>query len=208
MPSSEEHQILSEFRQNKFSEVPTNRSNRRFLGHYFASIAMNHISKYVPMEKYVPVLGPVWIKGLEWVEWDGAVVKKDSKEIFPHCYDPSDIAVIFEFKVSGIYGLKTPRKGKKTVQEVVENIKGNFEAAKGLYKNLGCFYISLHERRPDPNRKQRRGAPINYYAETKKLPADITTCILFNSRSFEKSSPEQLDSWAEMIGKLDALLAR
>lgn len=72
-------------------------------------------------------------------------------------------------------------------------------------KDITCFYISLHERRPDTQRK-RRELPIDYYAETKKLPADITTYILFNSRSFEKSNPERLDNWTNVIGKLDDLL--
>jgi len=200
MSSSEEFQILSEFR--KFHVVP-HRSNNRFRGHVFASIAMEHIKKHVPLEKYATVLGPVWIKSLERVEWDGIIIKKDSKEVFPHYYNSSDIIAIFEFKVGGIYGVKKPQKGKKTVRQVIEEIKANFDDARNSCKNLlGCFYISLHERKPDESKRK----PINYYAETKAILTDTTTCILFNSKSFEKE-PKVIDCWNDIIGrKLDALL--
>ncbi len=203
MSKSESFQILSEFQKNEFLKPQKRKSNNRFRGHVFSSIGMNHIAKHISLEEFTPVLGPVWIKDLEWIEWDGAIIKNSSKEILPHYYKPSDIAAIFEFKINGIYGTKYPQKGKKTVQQVVKSINDNFEAAKRLNKNLGCFYISLYERRPDSKRKRSQGTPIDYYAETKKLP--ITTCILFNSRFRAKSEQVQLDSWANVITELESL---
>ncbi len=193
----ESQEILLEFENFSFKEAPNRKNNSRFRGHIFASILMKHIAKYT--DKFSPVLGPVWIKDLEWIEWDGAVIKKGAKEILPQYYNSNDIAGLFEFKVHGIYGGKYPQKGKKTVQEVVKGISDNFENAKKLNKNICCFYISLQERKP-VSEKKRKNKPINYYAETKKLP--VTTCILFESNYLAKGKKFTLDSWDNVIEEL------
>jgi hypothetical protein len=84
---------------------------------------MEHIGKNIPKDKYIPVIGPIWIKGLEWIEWDGALIKKDGEEILFHYYKPDAIAAIFEFKTAGIYGVKNPQEGKKTIHDVIKKIR-------------------------------------------------------------------------------------
>jgi hypothetical protein len=207
MADPEASHILEEFNSRKpSSELPSKRSNRAFLGHIFATIALKHLAKHVSPQ-YEALLGPLWIKGLEWVEWDGAVVRKGSRELFEKYYHPDDVIALFEFKSSGIYGRKHPQKDKgKTVEEVVEDIRKNFDYARKLCPNLnGCFYISLHERVPRHERKPDGEFPINYYEETKKLGPDITTCVLFDSYSIEKNKPKSLDDWDTLVKELEKL---
>jgi hypothetical protein len=201
MSSSIEKQILTKSQKaEKIQKPESHRSNKRFRGYLFASIAMEQISVMIPQEKYRLVLGPVWVKDLEYVEWDGAIVKKEAKEICPNYLTPTILPQYSNLKIAGIYGVKKPQKGKKTVIEVMKNINDNFKKARDLFQNIGCFYISLYERKPKDSEKK----PINYYSETKKGLAAITTCILFNNRNYKK--PEPLDSWADMITKLHDLL--
>jgi hypothetical protein len=167
----------------------------------FAYAAMKYIKPHINEAKYRSVLGPLWIKGQEWVEWDGAIVKKEAKEILPQYFDGEDVLVLFEFKVAGIYGTKQKVEGKKTVAEAVTGIKKNFEEAKTkCCPNLvGSFYITLFEREPKPSEKQ----PFDYWKATKALLPDVTPCALFNSIGFGKTNKEEiLVPWSEVIDSL------
>lgn len=107
----EELQILSEYRS---IPVTYSRRNSRFHGHAFASIAMAHIKKQIPLNRYTPVLGPIWIAGLETIEWDGAILRNDLiKYSLPNYFAPCGVVAVFEFKSAGVYGLKKPQIGKK-----------------------------------------------------------------------------------------------
>lgn len=143
----------------------------------FATVALKHIRKYIP-QKYETVLGPLWIRGLEWIEWDGAIIRRCAEQIFEKYYNPDDVIALFELKSGGIYG------GSETIQNVISGIKGNFQEAKKVCPNLKrCFYITLHERKP-----KRKGS-INFYGETKKLEPEIIVCVLFDSASIETETP-------------------
>jgi hypothetical protein len=209
--ASENMQMRLEFLEEKnvLLKVPEGKSNNRFLGHIFAKIVMDHIMKHLSMHKYRLVLGPLWLKHLEWVEWDGAIARKESKAIYECYYEPREILALFEFKISGIYGRKTRKEGQKgkTVQEVVFGIRENFKAAQDLgAAKERCFYISLHERKTKPEADLKENPPINYYAEAKKLESDALTCILFNSTTFEKDNPDTLDDWEIFVEKLKKAL--
>jgi hypothetical protein len=77
MITPEEVSILKKFKEMEKDRVEapvkaqSRRSSNRFRGHVFASIVMESIGKNVSRDKYQPVIGPIWIKGLEWIEWDG-----------------------------------------------------------------------------------------------------------------------------------------
>jgi|GEM_PF-2136926 hypothetical protein len=196
---TEETSILQEFQSVAVDIRPEEKSNNRLNGHFFACIAMNRIKPYINTIKYREILGPLWIKGQEWVEWDGAIIRKEAKEILPQYFESNDVFALFEFKTSGIYGRKKHKKGKgKTVKEVVAGIKGNFLEAQSLCPNLaGAFYITLHERKPTLSKKQTKKRPIDYYKETQKLKPEVVPCALFNSTSFTKKSNRKipLDKW-------------
>ena len=203
MEANEAQRILEEYNQLRFAPPPKRKSNNRLNGHKFAYIAMNHI-KPILTDKYATVVGPLWIKGQEWVEWDGAIVEKDMKEIIPRYFNPDSVFALFEFKAGGIYGRKKYAKGKgKTLKKVIADIKNNFrKAQKCCNKNLcGSYYIALHDRQPKiPKSKRKR--PIDYYKWTKTLEPEVTTCVLFNSTSLNKKSPILLDSWDIIIDDL------
>jgi hypothetical protein len=209
---SENLKIRSNYLSEKSSilKVPEGKSNSRFLGHMFAKIAMDNIQGHLSMDEYTLKLGPLWIRNLEWVEWDGAIIKKSSKEIYNNYYEPSDIVSLFEFKISGIYGLKSRKEGQKgkTVQEVVSCIKENFSGAQelGAAKD-SCFYVSLHERKVKPETSLKENPPIDYYAEAKKIEPEAATCILFNSTSFDKQNPVELDDWSAFLKKIQSSLS-
>jgi hypothetical protein len=200
----EEFQILGEFKNIQINNSPKGRSNNRFKGNLFASIALTHINNVIPNGKYRLILGPLWIKGMEYIEWDGAIVAKDADETFEKYFDADKIVALFEFKCNGIYGGRKKGKGK-TVEEVISYIKDNFSNAKTKCSNIKClFYISLCERKPLASKKAKQ--PINYYEETRKLEPDITTCILFNSNSMkEGKTPEPLDEWKNITEKIKTL---
>jgi hypothetical protein len=141
-------------------------------------------------------------KGFRMDRMGWVLLKKSSEEIFSHYYKPESVAAIFEFKTAGIYGVKSPQEGKKTIHEVIENIKDNFNRAKQSCGDIGCFYVSLFERKPNSSKRN----PINYYDETKANFGDITTCILFNGRDYRKDEPERLDSWSDFISKVKSSL--
>ena len=96
-------QIRSEFytKKNALLKAPDDKSNSRFVGHVFAQIAMDHLVKHLPADRYRLFLGPLWLRNLEWVEWDGAIIKREAKEIFQNYYEPTDIIALFEFKIAG-----------------------------------------------------------------------------------------------------------
>ena len=199
--SQEPYDILKEYYgiTSQLEKPPSGKSNKGFRGHVFCKILADHISKYV--RKYDIVLGPLWIKGIEWIEWDLALVRKGAKQINGlNWYSPEDIIALFECKVHGIYG------SEGEIQEVLGRIKGNFDEAKRICKNLKrCFYVSLKEARPI-----RRG--IDYYEETKKVIKD--SYIFFNSRllgdSIRMDELEEIAKKAEFKGEfkrfIEALL--
>lgn len=186
MINPEVNQILNEFEsmRKRMKNPPKKKSNRDFVGHVFATIALKHMATHISSQ-YNVVSGPLWIQGLEWIEWDGAVIRSGSKEIFENYHNPQNVVALFELKSGGIYGRKSPQKGKgRTLQEVIDGIRRNFCEAGKICPNLKrCFYVSLHERKP------KRKDSINYYGETKKLEPKIVTCILFESSSLEKKRP-------------------
>ncbi len=199
--SSEEIQILSKFRteEGRLNNPKQHRSNKRFRGHLFAFIVMEKIKECIPLEKYTPVLGPVWIQRKEYVEWDGAIVKKNAEDTSSRSFAASDLIALFEFKIAGIYGSKTSGKGRRLVDEVIQGIKDNFEEVRKMNNSVSCFYISLYERKPKSSDRN----PIDYYDKTEKGLTGITTCMLFNSRfykkDFKREKPRMLDSWSKVV---------
>lgn len=168
----EPRKILLEYLNIEFSlkKPPKRKSNKSFKGYIFVKILSKFLRKHTP-KSYTLVLGPLWIKGLEWIEWDLAIIKKDANPEYDVLYNPEDIIALFECKVSGIYG------GKNELKKIINRIKNNFEKAKKICNNLKkCFYISLMEVKP-------KKTGINYYRETKKNIEN--SFILFNSRSIE-----------------------
>lgn len=203
MLSQEPNQILYEFDslQSKAIKPPKGKSNRAFIGHVFAGIALRHMENYIS-KRYKVVFGPLWMQQLEWIQWDGAIVKRDAQEILEKYYHPNDVVALFEFKTRGIYGRKEKKDKQKTVHEVIEGIRQNFRSAQALCPNLKrCFYVTLHERKP-----MRRGS-IDYFGETKKLEPEIVTCILFDAYSIERrQQPVQYpNEWNRLINELQRL---
>jgi len=188
MPLSEPRKILYEYLNVELNlkEPPEGRSNKSFKGYIFSKILSDHLKKYLSKD-YKIVIGPLWIKDLEWIEWDCAVVKKDAKAEYRR-YNPDDIIALFECKVSGIYD-----RLKELPKRYIK-INGIFEEAKNICSNLiKCIYVSLMEAKP-------KNKGFNYYEETKKNIEN--SFILFNSRSVEKlkemfSDPREIASKAE-----------
>lgn len=203
MLNQEPNRSLYEFNsiQSKAIKPLKGKSNRAFIGHIFAGIALNYMAKYIS-QPYKVVLGPLWIQQLEWVQWDGAIIKRDAQEILERYYLPKDFVALFEFKTRGIYGRKEKKDKQKTVGEVIEDIRQNFHSAQVLCPNLRrCFYVTLHERKP------MRRTSIDYFGETKKLEPEIVTCILFDAYSIERGSqPVQYpNEWKRLITELQQL---
>ena len=121
---SEAREILREYLTvvKSLKKLFERRSNKRFRGHVFASIVCKYLSKYVPHCDVV--LGPLWVKGLEWIEWDCAIVKRAL--VMYKLYDPDKVVALFECKVRGIYG----RRDK--LPTILENIRGRFRETEKL----------------------------------------------------------------------------
>jgi len=188
MPLSEPRKILYEYLNIELNlkEPPEGRSNKPFKGYIFSKILSDYLKKYLSKD-YKIVIGPLWIKDLEWIEWDCAVVKKDAKVEYNR-YDPDDVIALFECKVRGVYG------GYSDLPKTFKRINNIFEEAKSVCSSLRkCIYVSLMEAKPKKD-------GINYYEETKKNIEN--SFILFNSRSVEKlkemfSDPREIASKAE-----------
>lgn len=171
--------------------------SRRFIGNLFSDIITRKMERYIS-SWYKIVVGPLWIRGMEWIEWDGAIIKKGAKEIINKLFHPDDIIALFEFKTGGIYGRKHPGKGK-TVRDVINDIKEKFRVARKCCSNLkGRFYVSLQERTP------KRNDSIDYYGETKKLEPEVVTCILFRS-PIEKEAIAYPNEWNKLVRELKQL---
>jgi len=173
---NEAREILREYLTvvKSLKKPPERRSNKRFRGHVFASILCKHLSKYVP--NYDVVLGPIWIKGLEWIEWDCAIVKR--APVMYNLYDPDKVLVLFECKVRGIYG------GRDKLPTILENMRDRFRKAEKL--GIRCFYASLMEVKP------REKKSIDYYEETKRR-LEGRAFILFNSRSIKTEDSRDVE---------------
>jgi len=203
--NTEPLRVLEEFNSlcQGLKKPPKGKSNKDLVGQAFVHSVFNALGKY--NTKYALVVGPLWVQGLEFIEWDAAFVDKQRKPIFEGYYPPEDIIALFELKASGIFGLKKKSKGEpkqKTVGQVVSTIKNNFMQAKSTCKNMReCFYISLKERTP-----KRKGS-INYYSKTKKLEPNVVTCIMFESSSIEKGqTPKEYPrEWQKLVTKLKQL---
>ena len=194
------YEILNEFLSiyNRLTKPPRRKSNKGFIGNLFSEIIANKMERYLSPEHKI-VHGPLWIGGFEWIEWDGAIIKKAAEEIFPKFFHSEDIIALFELKTRGIYGRKHPGKGK-TVQEVIDNIKKNFCLAKERCTTLKrCFYVSLQERTP------KRKDSIKYYKETKKLEPEVVTCILFHSPIKKAPRIPYPNEWNRLVTELKRL---
>ena len=178
---SESRRILYEFLVIELSlrNPPERRSNKVFRGYVFSKILAEHLKHYLKSGEIV--VGPLWIQGLEWIEWDCAVVREGAKRLHNmNWFLPDDIIALFECKVSGIYGKR------EELPEKFNQINYNFEEARKICKNLRkCLYVSLMEAKP-----KKRG--INYYEETKKHIKN--SFILFNSRSVDALKTKHRDS--------------
>lgn len=173
---SEAREVLREYLTvvKSLKKPPERKSNKRFRGHVFASIVCKHLSKYVP--NYDVVLGPSWVKGLEWIEWDCAIVKRTP--VMYKLYDPDKVVALFECKVRGIYG------GRDKLPTILENIRGRFKEAEKL--GIRCFYVSLMEAKP------RKEKSIDYYKETKRR-LEGRAFILFNSHSIKAEDSRDVE---------------
>lgn len=194
------YEILSEFLSiyTRLSKPSKGKSNKGFVGNLFAEILTKKMRKYVSSE-YKITVGPLWISGLEWIEWDAAVITQATPKTFDRLFDSKDIVALFELKTRGIYGRKHPDKGK-TVQQVIRSIEENFCLAKKHCSDLkNCFYVSLQERSP-----KRKGS-IDYYRETKKLEPEIVTCILFQSPLEKQPHFPYPNEWNKLVGELNRL---
>ena len=150
---------------------PRGKSDKAFRGYIFTKIFSEYLAKYVE-KPYKLVLGPLWIRGLEWIEWDLAIIKEGE---YDKWIDPRNIAVLFECKVHGVYG-----KIDKLVK-LYERIEENFKRAGDKCPELRkTYYVSLAEAKPlRPSRKS-----IDYYKLAKENISN--SVILFNSRSIQR----------------------
>lgn len=197
MPSNtEENEILDEYL--RMVSVPQQKGSNKFRGYVFQEIISKKIERLVG-DRYRVHAGPSWIRGIEEVEWDIVILKRQTGEIdgLTSYFDVEDIIGLFEVKAHGIYG------GRNEVRRKLEKEKEKFKKARRECGSLrGCFYISLQERKP------RRATAINYFQITKDaLESVCTTCILFNSDVKERrarSRPQELFSgeWYRLIQRL------
>lgn len=169
---------------------PRGKSDKAFRGYIFTKVLSEYLARYVE-KPYKLILGPLWIKGLEWIEWDLAVVKEGG---YGKWIDPENIAILFECKVHGVYGKRDE------LEKLYRKIEEKFRSARGICPYLRkTYYISLME--AEPLRSSRRG--IDYYKQTKENISN--SFILFNSRSIHKlynNYTKGLEK-AEIIAKAD-----
>lgn len=156
---------------------PVRRSNKGFKGYIFTDILSRHLKDTIS-DRYSLVVGPLWIKGLEWIEWDLAITEENAMLDYARWYNPDKIVVLFECKVSGIYGKR------EELCKLCEKLKDRFKSAHKVCKNLmECYYVSLVEAKPIDGEDG-----INYYKVAKEEIKDsfISSFMFFNSRSVEK----------------------
>jgi len=80
---------------------PRGKSDKAFREYIFTKILSEHLANY--MEKsYKLVLGPLWIRGLEWIKWDLAIIKEGG---YDKWIDPRSIIILFECKSIPQYSL-------------------------------------------------------------------------------------------------------
>lgn len=196
-------EVLFEYLKNVFNLRRGN--NKPFRGYLFTCILSKYLVKCIP-ESYRIVLGPLWIKGLEWIEWDMAIVRRCARPHYNRWYNPNDVIVLFECKVNGVYG------SRDKLNTLLNKIKDNFKQAHEICRSLrGCLYVSLMEVKP------KGEDSINYYEKTKNVIKN--SIIFFNSRSIRSLSnkyrnnpnrvveeAESLDSWDKLIKKIDEIL--
>lgn len=191
----EPNKILSTFLsiKNDLEKPPKRKSNSAFKGHLFAKLLFHNIKEYISRQ-YALVEGPLWIHGIEWIEWDGAVIKNINNNSFSR-YNPNDIVTLFEIKARGIYG------GEKDARKALERIRDNFDLAKGHCPNLKqCIYVTLQERTP------KRENSIDYFESTKKiLEADYLAIALFTSPGKNEKPKPYPGEWDHLIEALKEL---
>jgi len=151
------------------------KSIKKFLGHIFRYLLFAKIKEkeYIP-KQYTLVEGPLYIRGIEWIEWDGAIVI--GKKKVDSYYDSDDIIALFEIKSGGIYGDSGGKKhlrGEEAVRESLKKIKKRFMEAKKQNLEIKCIYITLWERTPMNHEKS-----ILYYDLTKEILNDDNSGFL------------------------------
>lgn len=195
----EPSKILSRFLpiRKGLGKPPKGKSNYNFVGHLFAALLFGELSGYIP-NQYALIQGPLWIHGLEWVEWDGAVATSMLPNNSLALYEPQDIIALFEIKARGVYG------GEEVCKKSLENIRDNFRSAREVCPNLRhCIYLTLQERTP-----KRKGS-VPYYQLTKDiLQPECLAIALFHSPIENKPLSEArpyLGEWQQLLEVLQGL---
>lgn len=195
----EANEILSQFLsiRESLGKLPKRKSNYKFVGHLFLTLLFKELRRHIP-RKYELVKGPLWIDGIEWVEWDGAVMKSMLLNDRPALYEPQHIIALFETKARGVYG------GEKECERILKNIKDNFQYAKKRCPNLKqCIYVTLQEQMP------KKDSSINYYGLTKKiLEPQCLVIALFQSPVENKPVSEATPypgEWQQLLEVLEEL---
>lgn len=192
--------ILSEFLklQRNLSKPPERRSNNRFVGKLFANLLFRRIAKYVPKE-YTLVQEGLWIEGLEWVEWDGAIATRSLADNSLPLFKPHEVVALFEVKARGVYG------GEKVCKKSLQRIGDNFQMARNICgSNLRCCtYVTLQERSP------KKKTAVDYHGLTKSILQPVCLPImLFESpvekRPLEKAKP-YLGQWELLVEAVSRL---
>ncbi|MGD0203660.1 MAG: hypothetical protein ABSC20_07130 [Candidatus Bathyarchaeia archaeon] len=199
------------------------KSNSDFIGHAFVKFVFDFVPPNVNA-KYRVVPGPLWVKSLEWIEWDGALVRKGARSGLPNYFKTKDIIALFEMKVGGIVGGRENKKKEekqgmkkkqaKTVTQAIASIRSNFIAAEEKCPNLKkCFYIALRESRPQHMwqlKKERLQFTINYYEYTKRMlnQKEIVTCLMFDSSSIDRKKNSDIEfprEWENLMIELNRI---
>ncbi|MBA7694858.1 hypothetical protein ES703_103473 [subsurface metagenome] len=191
--------ILSRFLKTKerLDRPPPGKSNYGYTGHLFATILFEELGRHIP-RRYTLVRGPLWVHGLEWVEWDGAVTKSVLPDNSVALYEPEDIIALFEIKTRGVYG------GEKEVTKALNNIAENFRDARKHCQNCRqCIYVTLQERKP------KRETSVPYYQRTKDILEPVCLiAVLFESPVDNKPVSQAKPcpgEWKRLIETLQAL---
>ena len=118
---------------------------------------------------------------MEWIEWDLAIVDIKSSNVFSKWLEPDDVYILFECKVSGIYG------DRETLCRVLGKLRDNFSLARNKCNNLKkCIYVSLME-----VKGIRKG--IDYQLITRDFLGDDSVVIFFDSRSIDRLISRHMD---------------
>jgi len=195
----EPYKILSEFLELKKSlrQPPKRRSNSRLVGKLFTTLLFRRIEEYVP-KQYSLVQQEMWIRGLEWIEWDGAIVLKPFVDKSLPVVNPSEVVALFEVKVRGIYG------GKEVCKRSLRRIRENFQTAVDKCgSNLHCIYVTLQERTPKDERS------VKYKCLTEEILEPVCLPImLFRSPLENKPVVEAIPypgQWERLIEEVSQL---